>query len=74
MFTIKHSAGDVTYNASEFVKTNRDVINDDVISIFQKHSCNFGFAGYLFAPELKALQGKIERGNGVIAQVNPPTL
>ncbi|XP_071796950.1 uncharacterized protein [Asterias amurensis] len=72
MFTIKHSAGDVTYNASEFVKTNRDVINDDVISIFQKHSCNFGFAGYLFAPELKALQGKSPKGFMFRISPSPP--
>ncbi|XP_038068155.1 myosin-3-like [Patiria miniata] len=72
MFTIKHYAGDVTYNTSDFLHANRDVINDDIISIFQKHSCNFGFAGYLFAPELKALQATSPKGFMFRISPSPP--
>ncbi|XP_022108413.1 unconventional myosin-IXb-like isoform X2 [Acanthaster planci] len=72
MFTIKHFAGDVTYTANDFLEANHDVINDDVISIFQKHTCNFGFAGYLFAPELKALQGTSPKGFMFRISPSPP--
>ena len=35
--------------------TNRDVIPDDLVSIFHKQSCNFGFVTHLFGTEIKAL-------------------
>ena len=35
--------------------TNRDVIPDDLISVFHRDTCNFGFATHLFGNEIKAL-------------------
>ena len=35
--------------------TNRDVIPDDLVSIFHKATCNFGFVTHLFGTEIKAL-------------------
>lgn len=54
-FTILHFAGKVDYDATHFLDTNRDIISDDLISVFYKHTCNFGFATHLFGTELKAL-------------------
>ncbi|CAN8008343.1 unnamed protein product [Ixodes pacificus] len=54
-FGIRHYAGNVTYEASGFLETNRDVVPDDVVAVFHKTSCSFGFATHLFGSELKAL-------------------
>lgn len=63
-FTILHFAGKVEYDATHFLDTNRDIISDDLISVFYKHTCNFGFATHLFGTELKALymQEVVPRG------------
>lgn len=55
IFTIRHFAGRVEYDTTDFLDTNRDVVPDDLVSVFYKHSCNFGFATHLFGSELKAL-------------------
>lgn len=55
VFTIRHFAGRVEYDTSDFLDTNRDVVSDDLVSVFYKHTCNFGFATHLFGSELKAL-------------------
>ena len=52
-FGIRHFAGDVVYDASEFLSTNRDAIPDDVVIVFHKNHCTFGFATHLFAMEFK---------------------
>lgn len=65
IFVIRHFAGRVEYDASDFLDTNRDVISDDLVSVFYKHSCNFGFATHLFGTELRALylaQETVPRG------------
>jgi dachs protein len=54
-FIIRHFAGQVEYDASDFLDTNRDIISDDLVSVFYKHNCNFGFATHLFGTELRAL-------------------
>lgn len=41
-----------------FITTNRDQLPDDIVSIFGKHSCTFGFATHLFSHELKFIQGE----------------
>ncbi len=44
------------YDAADFLDTNRDVIPDDLVSVFHRESgCNFGFATHLFGNEIKAL-------------------
>lgn len=55
IFAIRHFAGHVEYDATNFLDTNRDVVPDDLVSVFYKHTCNFGFATHLFGSELKAL-------------------
>lgn len=52
-FGIRHFAGDVVYYASDFLSTNRDAIPDDVVIVFHKNYCTFGFATHLFGMEFK---------------------
>ena len=54
-FGIQHFAGRVIYEASDCLETNRDVLPDDLVSVFYKQSCQFGFATHLFGSELKVL-------------------
>ncbi|XP_071447803.1 unconventional myosin-XIX [Hetaerina americana] len=54
-FAIRHFAGTVVYDSANFLETNRDVVPDDLVSVFHRHHCNFGFATHLFGSELKAL-------------------
>merc|ERR1719328_735305 len=54
-FGIHHYAGQVVYDTSDFLDTNRDVIADDLVSIFARENCQFGFATHLFGNEIKAL-------------------
>ncbi|XP_071966003.1 unconventional myosin-VIIb-like isoform X2 [Antedon mediterranea] len=56
-FGVKHFAGNVVYDANALLEGNRDVLSDDIVSVFHKKSCNFGFATHLFSHELKALEG-----------------
>ena len=67
-FGIHHYAGSVVYDTSSFLDTNRDVITDDLVSVFSRESCNFGFASHLFGNEIKSLlTGSAGTGNGVEA-------
>lgn len=52
-FGIHHYAAPVVYDTSNFLETNRDVIPDDLVMVFNE--ANFGFASHLFATELKTL-------------------
>eukprot|EP00095_Tigriopus_kingsejongensis_P002709 maker-scaffold809_size94238-snap-gene-0.26 protein:Tk02709 transcript:maker-scaffold809_size94238-snap-gene-0.26-mRNA-1 annotation:"myosin-i heavy chain" len=63
-FGIIHYTGQVVYDTSDFLDTNRDVIPDDLVSIFSRGSCNFGFATHLFGNEIKAM---CSQGGGEIA-------
>lgn len=54
-FTIRHFAGPVEYDAKHFINTNRDIIADDLVSIFSKNICHFGFGSHLFGSELRVL-------------------
>lgn len=71
MFGIQHFAGRVLYDASDFLDTNRDVIPDDLVAVFYKHSCNFGFATHLFGSELKALYSLENVPRGVSFRISP---
>lgn len=69
-FTIRHYAGTVTYNASSFLDCNRDVIPNDVLSLFSKSSCNSDFVTLLFRAETEALNatgGNPKVGNSRIS-------
>ena len=54
-----------------FIETNRDVIPDDLVSIFHKSSCNFGFATHLFGTEIKALYSEETVPRGVSFRISP---
>ncbi|XP_051174657.1 unconventional myosin-IXb isoform X1 [Leptopilina boulardi] len=70
-FGIQHFAGRVTYDASDFLDTNKDVVPDDLVAVFYKHTCNFGFATHLFGSELKALYAGDTVPRGVSFRISP---
>ncbi|XP_046994484.1 myosin-I heavy chain [Schistocerca americana] len=70
-FGIQHFAGRVVYDASDFLDTNKDVVPDDLVAVFHKHSCNFGFATHLFGSELKALYSIETVPRGVSFRISP---
>ncbi|CAL4058834.1 unnamed protein product [Meganyctiphanes norvegica] len=70
-FGIHHFASRVIYDASDFTDTNRDIISDDLVCVFHKHSCNFGFATHLFGSELKALFSQDPVPRGVSFRISP---
>lgn len=70
-FTIRHFAGRVEYDTTDFLDTNRDVVSDDLVSVFYKHTCNFGFATHLFGSELKALYAVENVPRGLSFRIAP---
>ncbi|XP_047993590.1 unconventional myosin-IXAa isoform X1 [Leguminivora glycinivorella] len=54
-FAVRHYAGEVTYDASEFLDANRDAVPDELLAAFDTRACEFGFATHLFGAELKIL-------------------
>ncbi|XP_053691806.1 myosin-G heavy chain [Sabethes cyaneus] len=71
MFAIRHFAGRVEYDTTDFLDTNRDVVPDDLVSVFYKHTCNFGFATHLFGTELKALYAQENVPRGLSFRIAP---
>lgn len=71
VFAIRHFAGRVEYDATDFLDTNRDVVPDDLVSVFYKHTCNFGFATHLFGSELKALYAMENVPRGLSFRIAP---
>lgn len=71
MFGIHHYAGRVVYDTTDFLGTNRDVIPDDLVSIFHSKSCNFGFATHLFGTEIKALYSEETVPRGITFRISP---
>lgn len=71
VFSIRHFAGRVDYDATDFLDTNRDVVSDDLVSVFYKHTCNFGFATHLFGSELKALYAVENVPRGLSFRIAP---
>ncbi|CAH1367105.1 unconventional myosin-Ia isoform X2 [Tenebrio molitor] len=71
LFGIQHFAGRVIYDATDFLDTNKDVVPDDLVAVFYKHNCNFGFATHLFGSELKALYSVENVPRGVSFRISP---
>ncbi|XP_066156566.1 unconventional myosin-Ia [Euwallacea fornicatus] len=71
LFGIQHFAGRVVYDAGDFLDTNKDVVPDDLVAVFYKQSCNFGFATHLFGSELKALYLVETVPRGVSFRISP---
>lgn len=53
-FAVRHYAGEVSYDAADFLEANRDAVPDDLLAAFDSRTCEFGFATHLFGAELKA--------------------
>lgn len=68
-FAVQHFAGRVEYDVTEFAAINRDHLPDDIVAVFHKQNCAFGFASHLFSTELKVLGGPDPRG--LIFRVTP---
>ncbi|XP_036321493.1 unconventional myosin-Vb-like [Rhagoletis pomonella] len=71
VFMIRHFAGRVEYDTTDFLDTNRDVVRDDLVAVFYKHTCNFGFATHLFGSELKALYALQNVPRGLSFRISP---
>lgn len=55
---IRHYGGiAVTYDTSKFVEENRDSLPVELVKVFTKNHCNFGFVNYLFRQDIQALEG-----------------
>lgn len=57
-FGVRHFVSDVVYDTSHFIEANSDKLCDDIISVFQKSICTFGFVSHLFGGELRLLLSK----------------
>ncbi|KAL1491573.1 hypothetical protein ABEB36_012148 [Hypothenemus hampei] len=71
LFGIQHYAGRVIYDATDFLDTNKDVVPDDLVAVFYKQTCNFGFATHLFGSELKALFSVENVPRGISFRISP---
>ncbi|XP_066293064.1 myosin-I heavy chain-like isoform X2 [Branchiostoma lanceolatum] len=69
-FTIRHFTGPVTYDASSLLHTNNDAVPDDIICIFSRNNCNFGFVTHLYSNELKVQGGNGPQG--MAHRISPP--
>ncbi|KAF0301174.1 Myosin-VIIa [Amphibalanus amphitrite] len=70
-FAIQHYAGLVVYSAADFLDTNKDSMPDDLVSVFHKQNCSFGFASHLFGTELKVLYSQDTVPRGVSFRISP---
>lgn len=70
-FGVSHYNGNVVYDASSLLNINRDSINDDIICVFSRQNCNFGFATHLFTNDLKPQQGQTTAPKGVLYRISP---
>ncbi|XP_046361529.2 unconventional myosin-IXb-like [Haliotis rufescens] len=71
LFGIRHFSGRVVYDASNFLSTNQDQVPDDIVSIFSKQNCNFGFASHLFAREVKTMSDNGQGPRGTRYRILP---
>ncbi|XP_048762789.2 unconventional myosin-VIIa-like isoform X2 [Ostrea edulis] len=62
IFGIRHFAGRVVYDTNNFLQNNRDILADDVVAVFSKQNCNFGFVSHLFTQENKQHAGDLSSG------------
>lgn len=71
LFGIRHFAGKVIYDTSAFLESNADRLSDDVIAIFHKSLCSFGFVNHLFGVELRFLYNKEAVPRGLTFRIAP---
>lgn len=70
-FGVSHYGGNVVYDARTLLHSNRDSIADDIICVFSRQNCNFGFATHLFTNDLKPQQGQTTSPKGVLHRISP---
>lgn len=70
-FGVSHYGANVVYDARSLLHVNRDSIPDDVICVFSRQNCNFGFATHLFTNDLKPQQGQNTAPKGVLHRISP---
>lgn len=71
-FGIKHFVSDVVYDTSDFLEANSDRLCDDIVAVFHKSNCSFGFASHLFGAELRMLNNKAQgQPRGIKFRVAP---
>ena len=58
-FTVQHYGGKVTYDCELLLHENRNCIPDDIVSIFNKSTCQFNLVSKLFSRELKDIEGEL---------------
>ena len=66
-----HQHHSLTGTLPLFTDTNRDCVPDDLVSVFHKQNCGFGFASHLFGSELKALYSQETVPRGVSFRISP---
>ncbi|KPJ07418.1 Myosin-VIIa [Papilio machaon] len=72
-FAVRHYAGEVVYDAAEFLDANRDCVPDALLAAFDSRCCEFGFATHLFGAELKALAAS-GGATGALFRASPTAL
>ncbi|OTF78491.1 Myosin X-like protein [Euroglyphus maynei] len=70
-FGIRHFYGNVIYDTSDFIESNSDRLSDDVVTIFHKAQCSFGFASHLFGSELRVLKNRGMQPLGIQFRISP---
>lgn len=70
-FGIKHFFGNVIYDTNDFIHSNADKLCDDIVAIFHKSTCSFGFVTHLFGAELRVLKNKGSIPLGLKFRVSP---
>lgn len=71
LFGIRHFAGNVVYDTTSFLESNADRLSDDIIAIFHKSMCTFGFVSHLFGVELRLLYNKETVPRGLSFRIAP---
>ncbi|XP_076460161.1 uncharacterized protein LOC143293130 [Babylonia areolata] len=71
VFGIRHFTGRVVYSASNFLTANGDRLPDDIVCVFSRSNCNFGFVSYLFSADVKASMEEGQGPCGILHRVVP---
>jgi len=74
LFGVRHFAVDVVYDTTHFIEANKDVIPDDIVVMFHKSRCTFGFVAHLFGLEIKTLASKNFAPSGILFRISPTSL
>uniref|UniRef100_A0A914XMV5 Myosin motor domain-containing protein n=1 Tax=Plectus sambesii TaxID=2011161 RepID=A0A914XMV5_9BILA len=69
---VRHYGGrSIRYDCATIVATNRNRLTADLVSIFNKNTCNFGFVSYLFTSDVEACAAESNFEAKVVPYVGP---